>query len=1355
MREVDRKYSLKRTKLLKTIFPLLVAAVMIGSAVTGITMNMNVKTTTSASVQTFALGDGVEGDNLVEDIAVDQAGAVEEPQEVRAGAKSIVVWDNDVTQYDNIYRSDTSSNYRLYDDFIFGATQPVMDVHWLGGNWGGGASDEADVVIEFYDDSGDQPGNLVAGPFNYAWGDIYKEGPYSPWTVWYNEVDLPAPVVFNGGQKYWLMIAYEGPGYPYWGWAVHPGILLTNAKQWTGSSFVNAYEDGAFQLTSKFDHDVGLTEIKNPTHGDTPGCPCIPVEVEVGNFGAEDETDVEVNVEIHRNLACTSFPLDDYNIEWNFDATGGNWQFVQQETWFPYVVQPAHGDWMAEFNQHGFDYGAAEMRTHEPINLCGECIDPYLKFYFWHDDYGSDDYMDVWVSTDGKYGNYVKVGGPYERLCCPECPIGWKEYRIDLSEFICNDIWIMFKGHCDGTPSAYNLLLDWVCVFDLEYQATQYVDLDAGEIKQVEFDCWDATCWWCQYENEYVLFWVGAWTVLEGDEFPGNDGFGPFEWFYRPTWIYIPWTHDVGDKAILEPSEPYYMAQPLPMKQLIKNYGKEPEGCFNVYMAVRELDVVTKLNEEFYCWERDPDHYPTYYYAQRPCGWTEVGGYYSDYGWEPWSSNQAGGTAPEACLYYGYARYYSDNIITSPSINTLGEDKLELEFKSFIDWYYGTTYCWMYVECTPDGGMSGWYDKTPWANPISGNVGPDTYTVDITDMIGIDTQVRFRFYGYYFYMDYWYVDDVKLISYTCGDIIWQEKICVDDIQVCEEQELVFPDFIPEPPEPCYCGTVDYCIDSWTKMLDPPDQNPLNDLKRKFITVEFLHDVGIKEFTSPAIDVGKVILWDNGVADGRNGVSNGLWPGTFDREVVDDFENSETWQVTDGHFTLVSYYSGGPGDIDAVDVFFYKDSGGVPETTRYAEESCTITNAYLTGNTFFGRPEVGVEVDFDTVTLPAGTWWVCFYPTMDDNPFWLTSAGWGNNIFVSYPDLGAPKWTPGYDQFGDYYDVNFQLTGTTGGPQPLPDPDIYVPCEEIDVCVLIENLGTYDEDAIVWYKFYEYQPAKTLLFEGSVGQFIESLSEEEVCLFTFDFSDEGVYEVEVEVTIPKDCNLDNNGPISLIIGADCCGPESCFILDPEEPDGENNWYLSKVTVSAYAWDVCEVQSGIAKIVYIVDGVEDFIPGDNGEFVIEGDGVHFIEIYAIDNVGNEEEDHHTFEVAIDSTAPTCDLQHDEYKDEAGTWFVHFQAIANDATSGMNRVEFFIDGALQLTDDTGPFEWTIEWDPDYKTKTFYAYAYDNAGNSADDNVPGSEIPIGNSKPKDHSQTKTKTLSRTLVTQTPKGIF
>jgi hypothetical protein len=699
--------------------------------------------------------------------------------------------------------------------------------------------------------------------------------------------------------------------------------------------------------------------------------------------------------------------------------------------------------------------------------------------------------------------------------------------------------------------------------------------------------------------------------------------------------------------------------------------------------------------------------------------------------------------------YTIYANSYYDNILESPAINTAGVGKIDLEFKSFFDDYSGG--CYAYVEARADGSDS-WTDYTPWPNPISGNVGPDTYQVDISAEAGSGTQVRFRFYGYYFNFDYWYVDDVIFTTYLCGDeIYYQDKVCVDDLQVCEEKLVCFEDWIPEPPEECYCGTADFCIISYTKMLDPQDENIDNDLKQKFVQIEWLHDVALKEFTSPAKDLGGAVLWDNGEADGRNGLAGSFYAG-YDNQLIDDFVVDETWTINDGHFNLV-WNTAGSGNVADVNVHFYEDTGGCnPGMTAIASPTVTSISESLTGSQYFGRDEIQVDVEFDDVTLSPGTYFVCFQPVgaTDDIAYMLTAASKGCQTFADLPYWGYPRWSSSMSLWGEEYDVVFALTGSTGGGggEEYPDPEIYLPCgQEQEFCVMIENLGTYDEDASVIWTFYEYTPAKEVVDSGVVDVSIDSLTEEEVCLFTYSFDTEGIYEVEVEVTIPKDCNLDNNGPESIIVGIDCCGPESCFTLSPEAPNGNNNWFTTAVTVTAYAWEEdCLVDSGIAKIVYIIDGVEDYIPGDHGTFVIDGDGVHFIEVYAVDNVGNEEDEHHTFEVAIDSTDPDVELIFDYY-DDAGTKMVDFTAIAGDATSGIEKVEFYIGSSLEFTDDSFPYEWTIEWEAGYKDETFKAKAFDGAGNTDQAEVDGDDISFFNYQSQQQTHQQSQQLFKTLA--------
>ena len=173
------------------------------------------------------------------------------------------------------------------------------------------------------------------------------------------------------------------------------------------------------------------------------------------------------------------------------------------------------------------------------------------------------------------------------------------------------------------------------------------------------------------------------------------------------------------------------------------------------------------------------------------------------------------------------------------------------------------------------------------------------------------------------------------------------------------------------------------------------------------------------------------LWDNGLPDGINGVSCGQFSG-LNREIVDDFPVDAPWMVSGAEMRFVTYYGYGPEAISGVTVMFFNDAGGVPETTAFATVTATYSGI-LTGNYYFSRPEVLETLSFDTVILNPGTYWVDIQPISTDNIFWLTSAGYGSEIYLSYPDMGYPRWTAGHIVFGSYYyGVSFKLTGTLSG-----------------------------------------------------------------------------------------------------------------------------------------------------------------------------------------------------------------------------------------------------------------------------------------------------------------------------------
>jgi hypothetical protein len=229
-------------------------------------------------------------------------------------------------------------------------------------------------------------------------------------------------------------------------------------------------------------------------------------------------------------------------------------------------------------------------------------------------------------------------------------------------------------------------------------------------------------------------------------------------------------------------------------------------------------------------------------------------------------------------------------------------------------------------------------------------------------------------------------------------------------------------------------------------------------------------------------------------------------------------------------------------------------------------------------------------------------------------------------------------------------------------------------------------------------------------------------EEELVFGNFTFIDEGFYGLFLNLTEDND-DYPNNNLFTFGIGVDNTPPSTSHTLDPEVPDGENGWYVSDLEVTVTAIDPSigcgRAGSGIDYIAYEIDGVPGQIPGASGTFTINTDGnAIFVEYWAVDMVGNAEA-HNLFRIDMDQTPPVIDLTY-EWEGSEPPWIFHFIANAIDATSGMERVEFWFNGELQETIyGPGPeYIYTTPYIP--PPHAFWeAIGYDMAGNSASDYI------------------------------------
>jgi len=198
-----------------------------------------------------------------------------------------------------------------------------------------------------------------------------------------------------------------------------------------------------------------------------------------------------------------------------------------------------------------------------------------------------------------------------------------------------------------------------------------------------------------------------------------------------------------------------------------------------------------------------------------------------------------------------------------------------------------------------------------------------------------------------------------------------------------------------------------------------------------------------------------------------------------------------------------------------------------------------------------------------------------------------------------------------------------------------------------------------------------------------------------------------------------------GIISLFIGTvsiptfsgifphdDTTPPETTITFDPPEPNGDNGWYTCDVWVTLNATDN---ESGVNATYYqIDDGVWQTY---TGPFPLFNDGKHQIVYHSIDNAGNIEPEQ-SVEINIDQTAPMVNLAIPRI-----LRFDFYIANCNDETSGMDRVEFHVNGILYAIDDEEPFELLIRPFPSIDLICVDAVAFDAAGNH---NTDGIRLPL-----------------------------
>jgi hypothetical protein len=230
--------------------------------------------------------------------------------------------------------------------------------------------------------------------------------------------------------------------------------------------------------------------------------------------------------------------------------------------------------------------------------------------------------------------------------------------------------------------------------------------------------------------------------------------------------------------------------------------------------------------------------------------------------------------------------------------------------------------------------------------------------------------------------------------------------------------------------------------------------------------------------------------------------------------------------------------------------------------------------------------------------------------------------------------------------------------------------------------------------------------------GFMVNLLDYVRDQDIIQFGFRLiSDEAGVGAGIKIdNIKLDVKRDDEAPVTT---CDLSGTMGC-----------NDWYTSEVSIRLSGTDD---RVGIGETWYRIDGGAWQLY--TGRFAVTDDGEHTVEYYSIDNVGNAEEIKTCEAFKIDQTPPTVALS----MPESGYLYIGgrpifqigrtivigeltSQASASDATSGIDYVEFLVDGEVKSADLTAPFTFELpKGGLIPASHTLQVKAYDNACNAA----------------------------------------
>ena len=409
------------------------------------------------------------------------------------------------------------------------------------------------------------------------------------------------------------------------------------------------------------------------------------------------------------------------------------------------------------------------------------------------------------------------------------------------------DTIISLQVSLDGICTAYDVKYTGNAkLYTIDLENAEVIDtVDMGEnllyAQDGAYDWETGILWLAGYSSTgFLAYWdEDAQEIVHIDNFYGGAEIAAA----MIQAVCIPPEHDISVKSIVSPGTGP-ADDNMPMELLVKNTGNHTE-TFNAQMEVIKCEGGPLVMSEYF----DGPTFP-------PEGWE------TDY-WYLSNTNYAGGVAPEAAVYK-YDQYYDgvyyDNYIQTPQIDCTGLEKVNLKFLWASDIPSGYSAS-AFVKFRRNS-TSPWKDVTPWDNPITSSQDPEFYEIGcygFGEPMGEEFQMRFEYIGYYYYFNYFYLDNVELEA--CGGCAeYADLVEYITLDVGEEYTVSFDTWTPSEwhNESSENTWEEYPIHGWVYLEG--DQNPRNDNKWILIDLWYpwMHDIGLQSIDSPKDEEGRII-----------------------------------------------------------------------------------------------------------------------------------------------------------------------------------------------------------------------------------------------------------------------------------------------------------------------------------------------------------------------------------------------------------------------------------------------------------------------------------------------------------------